>query len=371
MLIILKVLFIAFIVVVSIQCLYYLLVFSKFASSKPQKKGLKTPPVSVIVCAKNEAKNLKTFVPSILEQNYPNFEIVLINDSSSDDTLKYIKEFAEQNEHIKIVDVQKNEAFWGNKKYALTLGIKAASNELLLFTDADCKPLSKNWIREMSSKISSTKTIVLGYGAYAKVKNSILNKLIRFETLLTAVQYFSYAKLGIPYMGVGRNLMYTKSEFFKANGFINHMHLKSGDDDLFINQIAKKDNTSICHAPDGFTSSIAKKSFSAWYKQKRRHVSTAVHYKRSHKFLLALYYCSQFLFFGFAIALLITTYNWEIVTALVLLRFIIQMTVMGNSAKKLHEKDLIYAFPFLEVFLIGMQMIIFIHNLISKPTYWK
>jgi len=370
MLIFFKVLFIAFIVVVCIQCLYYVFIFSKFAFANPQKKGLKTPPVSVIICAKNEAENLKRFVPSILEQDYPNFELVLINDTSSDGTLNCIKEFEKKDTKVKVVDVQNNEAFWGNKKYALTLGIKAASHELLLFTDADCKPVSKNWIKEMSSQISSSKTIVLGYGAYGKVKNSLLNKLIRFETLLTAVQYFSYAKLGIPYMGVGRNLMYTKSEFFNANGFVSHMKIRSGDDDLFINQIAKKDNTIICDAQESFTYSTAKKSFSNWYKQKRRHISTATHYKWLHKFLLSLYYCSQLLFWTLSIVLLVLLYNWKIVLALVIFRFIVQMVVMGFSAKKLHEKDLIYLFPFLEVFLIAMQMIIFIHNLISKPTYF-
>lgn len=366
-----KVLFYVFIVIVSIQYLYYLFIFTKFAFSKSETKNSKNTPVSVIICAKNESENLNNFLPSILEQEHSNFEVVLINDTSSDDTLKVIEEFAQKDSRLKIVNVENNEAFWGNKKYALTLGIKAASNEILLFTDADCKPVSKHWITEMSSQITTTKTIILGYGAYNKVKNSFLNKLIRFETVYTAIQYFSFAKIGMPYMGVGRNLAYTKTDFFNANGFVNHMNVRSGDDDLFINQIANKENTSINFSEDSFTTSIAKTSFGDWYRQKRRHVSTSRHYKALHKILLSLFFSSQFLFWILAVVLLITTYNLQIVAFLVAIRFIIQGLIFGLSASKLREKDLIYLLPFLEVFLIIMQMVIFIHNLVTKPTYWK
>ena len=225
------------------------------------------------------------------------------NDSSKDDTIDIIHHFSKLQNNIKIVDVKSNEAFWGNKKYALTLGIKAAKNDFLLFTDADCKPVSKYWIKEMSANFSNSKSIVLGYGAYSKIKNSILNKLVRFETLLTAVNYFSFAKSGLPYMGVGRNLAYTKKEFFDANGFINHIKVRSGDDDLFINQIATKNNTTICFSKDSFTESTPKTTFKAWFKQKRRHISTAKHYKIKHKALLILLYISNLLFWLFALIL--------------------------------------------------------------------
>ena len=232
--------FYAFIAVVAIQAIFYFFFFLRFAVLKHEKKAQKNLAVSVIICAKNEAENLQKFLPFVINQDHPNFEIVLINDASHDNTLKVMEQFASQHENIKIVNVKSTEAFWGNKKYALTLGIKASKNEFLLFTDADCKPASKYWIRHMSSHFSEDKQLVLGYGGYSKVKNSLLNKLVRFETLVTAMHYFSFAKLGIPYMGVGRNLAYTKAEFFKNNGFINHIKVKSGDDDLFVNQIANK-----------------------------------------------------------------------------------------------------------------------------------
>jgi len=364
-------LFYGFIAVVIIQVLFYVFLFGKFAFSRQKKVASKNIAISVIICAKNEAENLKKFLTAIIEQEYPDFEIVVINDSSKDDTLDIIHHFSKLQNNIKIVDVKSNEAFWGNKKYALTLGIKAAKNDFLLFTDADCKPVSKYWIKEMSANFSNSKSIVLGYGAYSKIKNSILNKLVRFETLLTAVNYFSFAKSGLPYMGVGRNLAYTKKEFFDANGFINHIKVRSGDDDLFINQIATKNNTTICFSKDSFTESTPKTTFKAWFKQKRRHISTAKHYKIKHKALLTLLYISNLLFWLFALILFASLFNWQLVLGLFIFRIVLQYTIFGVSSKKLGETDLLVFLPFLEIFLIILQLTIFINNLISKPNHWK
>lgn len=368
--IVLITLFYIFIGIVLIQLFYYGFLFSKFAASKHHIATQKKHPVSVIICAKNEAENLKQFLPFVLEQDYPNFEIILINDASSDETLEVMETFKSLHNTIKIVDVENNKAFWGNKKYALTLGIKSTANNVLLFTDADCKPISKHWISEMTNNFINSKSIVLGYGAYKK-SNSLLNKLIRFETLMTAVQYFSYAKIGIPYMGVGRNLAYYKNEFYKADGFINHMQVRSGDDDLFINQVSTAHNTNICFSRESFTESLPKKSFKDWIIQKRRHVSTSKYYKIKHKFLLGLFYSSQLFFWVLAIVLLLFSFNWKVVLSLIILRFVIQFISIGFSAKKLNELDTIFFLPFLELFLIVTQLFIFSSNIISKPNHWK
>jgi len=369
--ILLDIAFYTFLIVVTFQILYYLFVFSKFAFSQPKKPTQKNIAVSIIICAKNEAINLEAFLPLILQQEYPEFEIVLINDNSQDNTLEVIEKFALQHNNIKIVNVVPNEAFYGSKKYALTLGIKAAKHDFLLLTDADCKPQSKIWLKEMSSFFSNSQTIVLGYGAYTKINKSILNKLIRFETVLTALQYFSFAKIGIPFMGVGRNLAYRKDVFFNTNGFQKHLQIHSGDDDLFINQVANKDNTAICFTKESFTYSNPKKTFKSWIIQKRRHISTAKHYQFKHKSLLALFYISQFLFWVFTAIFLITLYKWQIVIPLIIIRFILFYIIYGKTSKKLDENDLILFLPFLEFFLIGMQLAIFITNLIVKPKHWK
>jgi glycosyltransferase involved in cell wall biosynthesis len=364
-------LFYTFTIVVFFQVLLYVFFFGRFAFLKQKSKLAKSTPVSVIVCAKNEAENLQNFLPSIIAQKYPDFEIVLINDASSDDTLEVMELFASKHNNIKIVNVENNEAFWGNKKYALTLGIKASKHDYLLFTDADCKPVSNWWVSEMSAQFGSKKSIVLGYGSYTKINNSFLNKLIRFETVITAIQYFTFAKFGMAYMGVGRNLAYTRDAFFKANGFINHIKVRSGDDDLFVNQLATKSNTAISISENSFTESLPKTTFSDWMKQKRRHISTAKHYKSNHKVSLALLYILQFLFWFLAFILLLTLYNWIYVVALILVRIIAQYFILGVSIKKLKENDLILLMPFLEIFLIATHLTIFIKNLISKPNHWK
>jgi glycosyltransferase involved in cell wall biosynthesis len=360
-----------FIVVVAIQLAYYLIVFGKFAFAKAQKSNPKRISISVIVCAKNEAENVIRFIPLLAEQDYPDYEIILIDDASSDNTLEIFEEFEKQYSNIRLVKVKNNEAFWGNKKYALTLGIKSAKKDYLLFMDADCYPSTKDWITTMSSQFTMQKTIVLGYGAYEKVANSFLNKIIRFETLLTAVQYFSWAKIGKPYMGIGRNLAYKKDEFFNVNGFISHIQVRSGDDDLFINQVAKSKNTTICYSPESFTYSEPKTTFKAWFTQKRRHVSTASLYKSFDKIQLALFYISQLLFIILAIVLLAFQYQWIVVLSLIGFRYLFTWIVLGFSAGKLKEKDVMYWFPIIEIVLIFTQLNIFITNIFSKPVHWK
>ncbi len=360
-----------FIAIVVVQLFYYLGVFGKFAFAKPQHVTPKKLPVSVIVCAKNEEENVKKYIPLLAQQDYPDFEIVLIDDASSDETLEVFEEFEKEFSNIRLVKVENNEAFWGNKKYALTLGIKAAKKDYLLFTDADCFPNSKDWITSMTSQFTMNKTIVLGYGGYEKVERSFLNKIIRFETVLTAIQYFSWAKLGSPYMGVGRNLAYKKEEFFNVNGFIDHIQIRSGDDDLFINQAANKANTTISYTPESFTYSKPKRSYKEWFTQKRRHISTAEHYKFFDKMQLGLFFLSQLFFFLLVIILLAFQFEWIAVLAILATRYTVVWTVIGCSAGKLKENDLKIWFPVVEIALILTQINIFITNIFSKPVYWK
>jgi glycosyltransferase involved in cell wall biosynthesis len=360
-----------FIAIVVIQLFYYLVIFGKFSFAKPQEIETKNIPISVIVCAKNEEENVAKYIPLLLEQNYQDFEIVLIDDASSDNTLDIFEEFEKNYSNVKLVKVKNNEAFWGNKKYALTLGIKAAQKEHLLFTDADCYPTSKDWITVMSAQFSNEKTIVLGYGGYEKTTNSLLNKIIRFETLLTAIQYFSWAKMGKPYMGVGRNLAYKKDEFFNVNGFIDHIQIRSGDDDLFINQAAHSGNTAISYTPESFTYSAPKNSFQDWFIQKRRHVATAKHYKSFDKMQLGLFFSSQLLFLVIPIILLAFQFQWILVLSLIGFRYLFTWITIGFGAGKLKEKDVMYWYPIIEIILIFTQINVFVTNIFSKPAHWK
>lgn len=352
-----------------INCAYYLL-FSNFSFLKnSEKKPSEKYPISLIVCAKNEAENLQKHIPQWQKQQYPKFEIILINDASTDETLEVMETAAANDPRIQIVNVKNNEAFWASKKYALTLGIKRAKNKRLIFTDADCYPASSEWLSLMASHFSEEKQLILGYGAYEK-RSGFLNKLIRFETLMTAVQYFSYAKTGNPYMGVGRNLAYTSDLYYENKGFMSHIRVPSGDDDLFVNEAATAANTAICINSEAFTYSIPKEKKKKWHLQKKRHYSTAKLYKPKHRLLLGVYYVGNLLFWLLAIAVFCTEFRY-FGLAIVFIRLVFQYVIIGKAAKKLKEQDLILFIPFYELFLIFTQLSIFISNSSEKNARWK
>lgn len=356
--------------IVAVNCGYYLY-FSKVNTSKIKPATQGNTPVSIIVCAKNEAENLRELVPLLITQDYPHFEIILVNDASTDDTMVVINEFVSQYRHVKAVDVINNETFWGNKKYALTLGIKTAVNDHLLFIDADCRPASPKWLTGMSGPVHDQTTIVLGYGGYEKVPKSLLNALIRYETALTAMQYLGYALRGNPYMGVGRNLAYTAKQFYDVNGFMSHMRIMGGDDDLFVNEAATAHNTAVALDPESFTISKPKETWSSWWIQKKRHVNTAKRYKKKHKMALGGFFLSQFLFLILAVLGFVFGTYWETILALVILRYVMVMVVMGGGLSRFRESELTPLIPLLEWILIFCQMGLFFSNTSREPKRWK
>lgn len=367
----LNITFYVFIGVIVLQIIYNLVVFGRFAFSKPQYIVAKRVPISVIICAKNAAENLKKLVPALANQNYPDFELVLIDNASSDDTLDVLEEFEKQYPNIRLVKVENNEAFWGNKKYALTLGIKAARKEYLLFIDADCQPASENWIANMASQFTMSKTIVLGYNGYYKKKNSLLNKIIRFDGLVNAMQYFTWAKLGSPFTGNGKNLAYKKEEFFKINGYINHMNIRIGEDALFINEAATKKNIAVCYTPESFTYRESKKSFSKWVTEKRKRAFISGFFKPFDKFQLKAYYVLQISFLLLAIVLAALQFDWMFLVPAIITRYAFTWFVVAKGAAKLNEKDAVYWYPFIEIILIFTQLYAYSANLFSKPSRWK
>lgn len=349
---------------------YYGFFFQKFAYAK-KKKTLSgfNPPVSVIIACHNEAENLLKNHQHWINQNYKSFELILIDDASSDETWTIIQNIIQNNSQVRGIQIPPSSNYFGNKKNALNRGIEQAQYEHLLFIDADTIPFSNNWIDEMVQGFSDDYQLILGYGKYEKLEG-LLNKIIRYDTFLTAWQYFSYAINGIPYMGVGRNLAYTKKLFTENNGFQSHAHIRSGDDDLFVSKNATATNTNIVWHKQSHSISTPKTTWQAWIHQKKRHITTANHYSKKHQFLLGLFYISQILFY-ILVFLLIFDSNWsKIVIFVVVLRFIAYYFSMMPAAKKLEEHDLIVVAPFLEPLLILFQGLFFILNLIKKPDTW-
>ena len=225
-----------YVLAIMIQLIYYWVVFSRFAFYKKANRTIYSEAISIVICAKNEYHNLKKHLPKILGQDYPDFEVVVVNDGSDDETIFYLEDLAREHKHLSVVNLSENLNFFKGKKFALSLGIKSAKNQNLVLTDADCDPAGKSWLQTMANGFADQKEVVLGYGKYYEYPGFV-NKIIRFETVFTALQYFSLALWGKPYMGVGRNLAYKKSLFYQAKGFISHYNVSSGDDDLFINKV--------------------------------------------------------------------------------------------------------------------------------------
>ncbi len=326
-------------------------------------------PISIIICAKNEFQNLKDNLPAIFNQNYSNYEVILVNDQSVDDTPVLLKEFEKKYPKLVVVNIEKHINNRPGKKLALTLGIKTAKYKYLLLTDADCLPNSKNWAMQMSSNFSSA-DIVLGYGGY-KRKRSLLNKLIRFDTFNVAQQYFSYALAGQTYMGVGRNMAYKKSLFFENKGFANHLHIASGDDDLFIQEIANKNNVSIEITEQAHTRSEVIEKWGEWAFQKRRHITTAPLYKTKFKLLLTIYPYAQFLFWTAILLLFILKASLQFCTILLVLKILISYIVNYKTMKALKVMDLYWLHPIYEIIHLCIQGFFVLLNIVSKPKKWS
>ena len=352
-----------------IQLFYYLFIFSRLAFFKAEKVSAEELPVSVIICAKNERDNLLEYLPLYLNQQYKNFEVIVVNDNSVDDSGDVLRAFQLQHPLLKIVNVPDTDRFYGSKKFALTLGIKAAQHDNVLLTDADCKPATNQWVKLMS-QYAKKKAIVLGVGAYER-KKGLLNKLIRFETFYTALQYLSFAQVKLPYMGVGRNLGYQTQLFFKNKGFSSHQHILSGDDDLFINEVANKRNTQIIINQNAQTISNAKTTYSSWVRQKKRHFLSGGHYKFKHKFMLGLLQLSQMIFIVLFVFLAIKVRPVYLIVGVFLFRYLIQMLIFKLSANKIGGKDLVLLSPIFEVFFMIFNPLLVFSNLIIKKVKWN
>ncbi|MDR1592673.1 MAG: glycosyltransferase [Prevotellaceae bacterium] len=326
--------------------------FSKTNAADAPLSHQAQPPVSVIICARNEAENLVTFLPLVLEQAYPEFEVIVVNDGSSDNTEEVLASLKQRYPYLYITTIPNGARTLSPKKLAVTVGIKAAKHELLLFTDADCRPNTPNWIASMVEQFDDRTEFVLGYGGYFKEK-TVINSLICFDTLFIAMQYFGFAFFGKPYMGVGRSMAYRKSVFFRARGFAGHLHIASGDDDLFVNATATGDNTRIACSAASKTLSVPKKTFKEWKTQKTRHLTTSHLYTQSSKNQLVIEPVTRGLFY---LSFIVVCFSgqWLLAgsgIALFLLRYLTQVIVINVTAKHLQERKFYLSLPLWDILL--------------------
>lgn len=354
-----------------IQIFYHLRYFSAISFRKIQSLEIKKQlPVSVIIAARNESDNLQLFLESILTQEYPQYEVIVVNDCSYDNSSDVLKGYQARFPHLKVVELEEDDKYKHGKKFALTLGIKAASYEHLLLTDADCKPASKHWIKHMQAGFTHGKEIVIGHSPYIREKG-LLNAFSRFETFYTAFQYISFSLNEKTYMGLGRNLAYTKTLFFKNKGFASHMHLLSGDDDLFVNQNATKTNVSVCIEPDSFVWSPAKGTLKQFLVQKLRHLRVGKEYKKKDQYNLSLIAISGL---GFYISLsiaFILQIPIQITLGLLFARILLLGIYYFPAMKRLGVKELYPLYIFFDILYYIFIPFWAVLSMIIKQKKWK
>jgi cellulose synthase/poly-beta-1,6-N-acetylglucosamine synthase-like glycosyltransferase len=330
---------------VVIQLVYLLVIFGRTAWFKSIRKSSKNQipeeGVTVLVAAHNEFQNLKVLIPKLFEQDYPKFDVMIVNDRSTDRTKRLLEEMMGIYPKLRSVTIKYTPNHVTPKKFALTLGIKVSKNDVILLTDADCMPTNNQWIRKMTEPIREDgKTFSIGFSGYA-VKSSLLNKWIQFETMLTALFYFSFGLWKAPFMGVGRNLCYRRSFFMEVKAFRGLWHLEGGDDDLFVNQYATGKNSAIVIDPDAVTTSIPKETWKEYLVQKKRHLNAGQYYRGEDKRKIGLFSLSHALYWIGAIGLMIyfgvgtELEQFLIVLGIVSVRSFLVLNIFSSASKKI------------------------------------
>ena len=328
-----------------------------------------SPSVSIIICARNEAENLKKTLPRFLTQNYRSYEVIVVNDGSTDNTQKVLLDIQKTTSILRLVTLGDQDKTTVGKKFALSRGIENASHELLLLTDADCYPQHENWINHMQGLIRGSIQIGIGYSPYEK-HPGILNSFIRYETVYTAIQYISFALARMPYMGVGRNLIYTKSIYQETGGFDAHAHLTSGDDDLFVNAAAAADNTQVTIHPEAFTISKPKLTWAEYFTQKSRHLTTGGNYRGKHKRVLGMLAISHTMHYLGGIVLLIEP-SMIFVLFIYVGRMIVIMAVCRSLFSRLQAADLWKYIPLLDISYLLFYLSFLPAITIGNTERWK
>lgn len=298
------------------------------------------PPLSVIICARNEADNLRKVLPTILEQDYPEFEVIVINDASTDETADVLGAFEEKYPNLYHSFTPESARYISHKKLALTLGIKASKHDWLVFTETNCIPASNQWLRLMARNFTSQTQIVLGYSGYDRTKGWF-HKRVAFDALFQSLRYLGFALAGKPYMGIGRNLAYRKELFFKQKGYSSYLNLQRGEDDLFINQVATAENTRVETDYNATVRIQPIERIKDWKEEKVSLMATARYYRGIQRYLLGFETFSRVLFYGVCIAGIvfgILHFHWlaaGIALFVWILRYLIQATIIHQTAKEM------------------------------------
>lgn len=341
-----------------------LLLFKPIPTNKQQSLA-----VSIVIAAKNEAKNLPQLISHLMNQSHPNYEVIIVNDRSTDNSFQILEAEVLKHQNFHVLNITELPPKWTGKKFALKKGIEAAKHDVILLTDADCIPKSDNWISLMTEQYDDKTQIILGFSPYQQMKG-LLNQFIQFETLWTGIQYLSFALAGKPYMGVGRNLSYQKS-IFNKDAFSKNSHIVGGDDDLLINNKANSENTKIVIDPNSHTLSIPKVTWAAYFIQKMRHLSVGTYYNKKDRTRLGLFALCNWLSWIMLLVLFFNGYNRILILSLFGFRSILFYTIFTQLGRKLGVRIRPFMLPLLDLFYNFFYLVIGLRALTAKKIKWS
>lgn len=337
------------------QAIYYLGLYNKiYTHTQKENNADVHPPLSVIIVAKDAANELKENLPFILEQDYPEFEVIVIYDSAADDCDDVLKLLEDKYPNLYHTFIPDSARYISHKKLGITMGIKASRHDWLVFTESNCRPQSKRWLRQMARNFTPSTEIVLGYSNYEKA-SGWFNKKITFDTLLNSMRYLGMAISGHPYMGTGRNMAYRKSLYYKQKGFSSHLNLQRGEDDLFINETANEYNTRVETSPESLVRISIPKYKRIWREEKISYMATSRLFKGTARYLMGFETCSRLLFYITTIATItISTilHQWiiaGIALLLWILRYVLQLVVFRKASTYLGERKFYGLLPVFDI----------------------
>ena len=359
----------ALITALVILAFFHFVIFSRLAFKHPKVEPDRTLPLSIVVCARNESNSLQQLIPLLMDQDHDEFEVVVVNDRSEDDTWEMLQWMKPNQPRLRPVNIQADEKFSYGKKIALGVGIRSAKYAHVLLTDADCMPVGREWASTMCAGFRNGKKVVIAFSPYEK-QSGFTNLIERFDGISKAMQYISFAQAGFPYMGVGRNLGYTQDMFLSAKGPRRHAALMSGDDDLFINEVARANNTSSVADGRSFMTTRATPDLTTWLRRKRRHYTTARFYRFGHQVLLTLLPFARFLLWATVAYLLITGHYLHALIGTGVEIFVF-LPIRMLAMRRLGAGGIIWLTLPLEWLFLLLEPSLYISTLLIKPRRWK
>lgn len=234
--------------------------------------------VSIVVACHDNAYELEHNLPALLEQQYPCFEVIVVDESSTDDTDEVLKQLKSRYPNLYTTFIPESSHYLSRRKLALTVGVKAAKYEWIVFADATNKPIDDQWLATFASQCCKGKDIVMGYANY----NDEAKAYYRFRQLVVATRNLRRAQRSVAYASGGNTIAIRRSVFMGANGFLKDLTYLRGEYDFLVNEYANADNVGVAIGTKMEKGAPSKRSWindNLFYMETRRHLSRSTKWR--------------------------------------------------------------------------------------------